>query len=160
MKMGMKIYGCDELSSLMKQLGDRVPKQGRKVLDRGADKIVQEAQLNAPVDKHNLEDAIHKEKNYEDRGRLKIDIVVGGQVRGVDVDRYAMMVHENYEGMLRVVRKDGTPGGPGPGTLAKRAANPGRYVGEKFLERAVDDMMPKIQKQMAAAIMRELAVLK
>jgi hypothetical protein len=129
-------------------------------MDRGADKIVKEAQLNAPVDKHNLEDAIHKEKSYEDRGRMRVEIVVGGEVRGVDVDRYAMMVHENYEGMLRAVRKDGSQGGPGPGTLAKRAANPGRYVGEKFLERAVDDQMPKIIAQMSAAIIRELAVLK
>jgi hypothetical protein len=160
MKASMKVYGCDELAALMKQLAGRVPKQGRKVLERGAEKIVKEAQLNAPVDKHNLEDAIHMEKRYEGRGRMAVDIVVGGTVRGVDVDRYAMLVHENYEAMLRVVRKDGTAGGPGPGTLAKRAANPGRYVGEKFLERAVDDTMPKIQTQMAAAIMRELAELK
>jgi hypothetical protein len=148
-KAGLKVYGCDELAGLMKELAGRVPKQGRKVMDRGADKIVKEAALNAPVDKHNLEDAIHKEKSYEDRGRLKIDIVVGGEVRGVDVDRYAMLIHENYEGM-----------NPGKGTLAKRAANPGRYVGGKFLERAVDDQMPKIIKQMTEAILRELAVLK
>ncbi|MCK1543421.1 hypothetical protein IVB12_16005 [Bradyrhizobium sp. 179] len=145
----MKVYGCEELAGLMKQLAGKVPQQGRKIIDRGADKIVKEAQLNAPVDKHNLEDAIHKEKNYEDRGRLKVDLVVGGTVRGVDVDQYAMLIHENYEGM-----------NPGPGTLAKRSANPGRYVGGKFLERAVDDNMPKIIKQMSEAIMRELAVLK
>jgi bacteriophage HK97-gp10 putative tail-component len=149
MKIGMKVYGCEELAGLMKQLAGRVPKQGRKIMDRGADKIVQEAQLNAPVDEHNLEDAIHKEKGYEDRGRLRVNLVVGGVVRGVDVDQYAMLIHENYESM-----------NPGPGTLAKRAANPGRYVGGKFLERAVDEQMPKIQKQMADAIMRELAVLK
>jgi HK97 gp10 family phage protein len=145
----MKVYGCEELAGLMKELAGRVPKQGRKILERGAEKIVKEAQLNAPVDKHNLEDAIHMEKGYEGRGRLKVDIVVGGEVRGVDVDRYAMLIHENYEGM-----------NPGKGTIKKREANPGRYVGGKFLERAVDDMMPKIQKQMAEAIIRELAVLK
>jgi hypothetical protein len=149
MKAAMKVYGCDELATLMKQLAGRVPQQGRKIMDRGADKIVKEAQLNAPVDKHNLEDAIHKEKSYEDRGRLRIEIVVGGEVRGVDVDRYAMLIHENYAGMK-----------PGPGTLAKQSANPGRVIGEKFLERAVDDQMPKIQAQMSAAIIRELAVLK
>lgn len=149
MKASMKVYGCEELSSLMKQLAGRVPAQGRKIMDRGADKIVKEAQLNAPVDKHNLEDAIHKEKSYEDRGRMRVDIVVGGTVRGVNVDQYAMLIHENYAGM-----------NPGAGTLAKQAANPGRVVGEKFLTRAVDAQMPKIQAQMAAAIMRELAVLK
>jgi hypothetical protein len=80
---------------------------------------------------------------------MAVDIVVGGEVRGVDVDQYAMLIHENYRGM-----------NPGKGTLAKQAANPGRIVGEKFLERAVDDQMPKIIAQMSAAIIRELAVLK
>jgi hypothetical protein len=149
MKAAMKVYGCDELAALMKQLAGKVPQQGRKIIDRGADLIVKDARLNAPVDEHNLEDAIHKEKSYEDRGRLRIEIVVGGDVRGVNVDQYAMIIHENYEGM-----------NPGAGTLAKRAANPGRYVGGKFLERAVDDDMPKIITQMTQAIMRELAVLK
>lgn len=149
MKAGLRVYGCEELAGLMKELAGKVPQQGRKIIDRGADKIVKEAQLNAPVDEHNLEDAIHKEKSYEGRGRLKVDLVVGGQVRGVNVDQYAALIHENYRSM-----------NPGAGTLAKRAANPGRYIGEKFLERAVDDNMPKLIKQMSEAILRELAVLK
>lgn len=147
----MEVYGCEELQALMRDLAGRVPKQARKIIDRGADKIVKEAQLNAPVDEHNLEESIKKEKSYtqEDRRRLKVEIVAGGNVNGVNVDQYIMLVHENYESLK-----------PGPGTLAKRAANPGRYIGSKFLDRAVKDMMPKIQAQMVEAILRELKDLK
>ncbi len=149
MRVGLQVYGCEELQLLMKEMAGRVPKQARKILDRGADKIVKEAKLNTPVDDLELEDSIRKEKSYEDRGRMRVEIVVGGTVRDVNVDNYAMLIHENYESM-----------NPGPETIAKRAANPGRDIGSKFLERAVDDMMPKIQKQMIAAINRELAEVK
>lgn len=145
MKADMKIYGDQQLIAKLRNLAEKVPANARKVMHRQSAAIVDRAKLFAPVDDQELEDLIHAEKGYESRGRLKIDIVVGGTVRGVDVDRYALLIHENYESMK-----------PGPNTEAKRAANPGVYVGGKFLERAVDESAPKLEKAMIRQIMEDM----
>jgi hypothetical protein len=135
MKFKSKILGFEEVSIGLRHMADKVADASRKQMHRTADKIVKEAQLNAPVDLHNLEQSIHKDISYGERGRLKITVVAGGVVNGVNVDQYAALIHENYESMQ-----------PGAGTIAKRAANPGRYIGEKFLERAADDQRGKLEK--------------
>jgi hypothetical protein len=145
MNVGMKV----DVSSVMLQLrniAEKVPDKARKTMHRAADRIVKEAKLNAPVDDGELEDSIRKEIEYERRGRLKIDIVMGGWVRGVNVDRYAVIIHENYEGMLKH--------GPGKNTLAKMAANPGRFIGSKFLTRAGDKEKDKLMGDMIVAVQR------
>lgn len=126
----------------------KVPDNARKVMRRTADAIVVEAKINTPHDTGELEDSIREEIGYAGRGRLQIEILVGGMVRGVNVDLYAVQVHENYEGML--------VHGPGPGTLAKMAAYPDHYIGSKFLERAVDKYRPKLMKAMIEAIVKEI----
>ncbi|SER25931.1 Bacteriophage HK97-gp10, putative tail-component [Faunimonas pinastri] len=140
----MRAEGFDQLVIALRHAGERVEDKARKTMRRGADKIVKTAQLYAPVDKHNLEDSIHKEIGYERRGRLKIDIVMGGEVNGVNVDRYALLVHENYSSLK-----------PGAGTIAKRMANPGVYIGEKFLERAMADSEAKLKNAMISAVAEE-----
>lgn len=45
--------------------------------------------------------------------------------------------------------------GVGPGTAAKRAANPGRYIGEKFLDRAVKAQRDKLNAAMIDAVNKE-----
>jgi len=130
----MKLYGADDLRASLRNIATKVPENGRKVMHRAADKIVERAQLFCPVDLGNLEESIHKEVKYEQRGRLAIDIVAGGLVGGVDVDAYASEIDENYESMR-----------PGPGTIAKRDANPGVYVGEHFIDRAVEEQAPKLE---------------
>lgn len=144
MKVTMKASGFDQLYVALNHAADRVRDAARKQMHRGADIIVDEAKLNTPVDKHNLERSIRKEVNYGFRGRLQIQIVMGGIVNGVNVDEYAYEVHENYEDM-----------GVGPGTAAKRLANPGRYVGSKFLERAMKDNQDKLQRGMISAVLKE-----
>lgn len=144
MKAAMRVQGAGLLVTQLRHAGERVLDKARKTMHREADKIVKEAQLNAPVDKHNLEQSIRKEVSYGVRGRLQIDIVAGGMVNGVDVDLYVMEIHENYASM-----------GVGPGTAAKRAANPGRYVGEKFLERAVRDRKGKLNAAVISAVNQE-----
>lgn len=148
MKIKMKAVGLTELIAGLRHGAESVPDKARKTMHRGAEKILKEAVLNAPVDDAELEDSGHIVKGYEMRGRLKIDVVFGGIVRGVDVDRYAMQIHENYEGMLRK--------GPGPGTLAKMAANPGRIIGSKFLQRAVDAEESKLKASLLKASVTEL----
>lgn len=139
--MKMRTGGAKELAALLRYVAEVVPDRSRKVMHRGADKIVEEAKLNAPVDKHNLEESIRKEVSYEDSGRLKIDITAGGFVNGVNVDDYAVEVHEHY-------REDK----PGKGTQAKRDALPGRHVGGQFLERAVEGIEPKLNAAVIQAV--------
>jgi hypothetical protein len=141
--IGLKATGIEEVKTQLRYAATKVPDNARKIMHRAADKIVQESKLNAPVDDGELEDSIHKEIGYEGRGRLKIDIVAGGVIRGVDVDRYAVIIHENYEGTLKK--------GPGKNTIAKMMANPGRIVGSKFIQRAVDKQRPKLMAAMIAA---------
>jgi hypothetical protein len=144
MKIQLKTSGFDQLYAALNHAAERVSTSARKQMHRGADAIVKEARLNTPVDEHNLEESIKKDVNYGVRGRLQIQIVMGGFVNGVNVDEYAMEIHENYSQM-----------GVGPGTIAKRLANPGRYVGEKFLERAVRDNEKKLTAAMILAVLRE-----
>lgn len=144
MEFKAKASGFAQIYAQLSHAGDRVVEAGRKQMHRSADKIVEEAKLNTPVDKHNLEESIHKEIDYGYRGRLQIQIVVGGNVNGVNVDRYAAEVHENYDSSH-----------PGPGTLAKMQANPGRIIGRGFLTRAVEAQREKMEKAMLSAVVKE-----
>ncbi len=138
----MRESGCDQVMAMLRMAATKVPDNARKVMHREADKIVKLAKRMTPEDDAELMDAIHKEVSYETRGRLKIDIVVGGVVRGVNVDRYAAQIHENYESMK-----------PGPVTILKRQIEADVYVGEKFLERAVSESAPKLRKALIDGIM-------
>lgn len=135
--MPMTVLGADALIATMRNIAVKVPDHARRTMNRGADLIVERAQLFTPVDTHALEQSIHKETGFEGRGRLTIDIVAGGGA----IDDYASEVHENYEHMH-----------PGPGTIAKREQNPGVYIGEKFLTRAVEEQEPKLVKMMIETI--------
>lgn len=140
----LKVSGAGEVVARLKHAGERVKDGARKSMHRGADRIVREARLNTPVDKGNLEASIVKDVTYVDRGRLQIEVVVGGFVGGVNVDEYAAEIHENYDDE-----------NPGPRTALKRQANPGRLVGSKFLERAIEDNREKIEAAMIAVVERE-----
>lgn len=141
--IGMRMTGAAELQAQLRSVGLLVPANARKVMQSAADQIVKEAKLNAPVDTHALEDSIRQTKSYSTfRGRLQIDIDVGGFVDGINVDLYALEVHENYDGRM-----------PGPGTLAKMAANPGRHIGSKYLERAAATVQPKVQPSLIQAVL-------
>lgn len=138
----MKASGFEAVKAFLRNVAEIVPINARKAMHRGADLIIKEAQLNAPVDKHNLENSIHKEVSYVGlRGRLAITLVAGGYVGGVNVDDYAMEIHEHYDAR-----------NPGPGTQAKMKANPGRKIGAKFLERAVRDQEAKLRKSVIEAV--------
>src|SRR4029077_19140389 len=101
--------------------------------------------LNAPDDDGQLESSIHLEKGYEDNGRMMSALIAGGIVDGIKVDAYATLIHENYESMK-----------PGPNTIAKRDANPGVYVGGKFLDRAADDSAEKLEKALIKVVHDDL----
>lgn len=149
METRFKVTGVVSTIAMLRYNAVAIPDKARKTMHRIADRIVKGAKLNAPVDLHNLEDSIHKVARYESRGRLALDIEMGGEVNGVNVDEYAMEVHEHYESMI-------AKNGPGDGTAAKRLENPNRYVGEKFLERAFDDEKQKIPAEILRGALAEI----
>jgi ASC-1-like (ASCH) protein len=136
-----KITGLEEIAVGLRHAADRVKDSARKQMHRSADKIVREAKLNTPVDRHNLEESIRKEVSYGDRRRLQITVIAGGEVNGVNVDQYAALIHEHYESMK-----------PGKGTIAKRAKYPDRYIGSKFLERAERDNRQRLLDSMIETV--------
>jgi len=145
MKASLTVTGIQEVIVGLRYIAQKIPANGRKQMHRIADQIVKEAKLNAPHDTGALEDSIHKVVTYEGTGRLSINIEMGGFVDGVDVDIYAVQVHENYSSMH-----------PGKGTIQKRLANPGRYIGEKFLERAEMAVRPNVNSEILQAVTEKI----
>lgn len=149
--MAMAYSGGFNLEALKQSLyrkAERTEAAVIEAVEEAAEIIRDEAKLNVPVDTHNLESAIHISDRRTRRGNHAVDVEVSGTGDdGRDVAEYAMEVHEHYESYS-----------PGEGTLAKRAANPGRYIGEKYLERAVTDKkaeaVDKVRKAVREAVNR------
>lgn len=137
----MKVTGVKTVAAQLRNLAERVPNGARQQFKRSAERIVEEAKLNVPVDDGLLEDSIRILRTTGTRGRMQIDIVVGDQTvinpdgRSIDLDQYAWIIHENYSQYM-----------PGKKTVAKRLMNPDRHIGEGFLSRAVEDEQPKLER--------------
>ncbi|MBO6507506.1 MAG: HK97 gp10 family phage protein [Roseibium sp.] len=143
MKIKLGASGTDAIALKLRNASERVSDRARKVMHRKADQIVELAKLQAPVDKHNLEDSIEKRVTYGLRGRLQVDITVGGIVRGVDVSQYAVQIHENYNQMQM-----------GEGTKQKQKDNPQVVVGRKFLSRAVEFHREALKQEMIQDVLK------
>lgn len=97
--------------------------------------VMKTSQEYAPVDwkgpekglppGHELERSHRIEEQYGASGRIEATVLVGGMVGDVNVDLYAEWMHEG-------------PYQLGKASLAK-AASTGKPVGERFLERALED---------------------
>jgi hypothetical protein len=129
--MAMRYSGGFDINNLKQSLYRKQTALDIRIVeavDEAAKMIMDEAKANVPVDTHNLEEAIHISRRETRRGNHAVDIEVSGSgSNGRDVEEYAMEIHENYQSYH-----------PGPGTEAKRAADPSHYVGEKYMERAVE----------------------
>lgn len=145
MDVKFRVTGYNEVMARLKYITKTVPESARKSMHRAADRIVKQAKINAPRDKANLEESIRKEVKYGYQGRLNIQIVMGGVVNGVNVDEYAVEVHENYDDAH-----------PGPTTEYKRTLYPGEYIGGKFLERAIDKYAPSLPDTIKADVERTI----
>ncbi|MFA9261787.1 MAG: HK97 gp10 family phage protein [Undibacterium sp.] len=146
MKIKINVRGDKNLIAQLKNDTAIVLDASSKFMKRAAERIAKEAAMNAPVDLHNLEKSIHVVKSIgENSRRLAIRVIAGGVVNGVNVDEYATKVHENYDDE-----------NPGPGTASKRAANPGRHIGSKFLENAVKSEREGIEQRALLAVVEEL----
>lgn len=134
---------------MLRNIASRVPDTARKTMHRAAVRIVERAKLYVPEDTGDLKNSIRLETSYGVRGRLEINIVMGGRTvvrsdvtggREVDLDQYALIIHESYSSM-----------NPGKKTLAKMEQNPGK-VGERFLTRAFDDDRNFLERDMVQSI--------
>jgi hypothetical protein len=120
-------FNMEKLKQSLYRKQERVEDEVKQAVEDAAEMLRDEARANVPVDTHNLESAIHITDRRTRRGNHAVDIEVSGEgVDARDVEEYATEIHENYQSY-----------NPGPGTLAKRAADPTHYVGEKYMERAV-----------------------
>ena len=152
--MGGKVTGSfDQLRLMILQGGERASNAAKRQMGKEAKMICAEAKQNAPVlESHDgkwdgtpLEDSIRVETDYGgSNGRKRFSVVVGGEAGGVDVDRYAMIMHEAVYNL-------------GPDSEAKQAANPGVLVGRKYLERAYDERAPHIVNDLIQVVQGALA---
>jgi hypothetical protein len=135
----MKVTGVADTILGLRNTGERVAANARKVMHRAADKIVERARLMAPVDKGNLEDAIQKQVTYEGkRNRLAIDIVLLDSVNGVDITDYGREMHEGIYNL-------------GPLSEEKQSRT-GVQVGREFITRAAKEQKDKLEPAVLAAI--------
>lgn len=123
-------------------------REAKKELYQGAKDIMEASKEMAPVDEGNLEEAHSIEQVRLNQDYSEVEIVVGGEHGGRDVDEYAMIVHEGV-----APYGSGTAGYIGEKSQEKDAGNPGdRRVGGKFLERAVDLLEPEIVERVASTL--------
>jgi hypothetical protein len=148
-KINLDQFSYSRVVTGLRNIADKVPENARKTMRRAAERIVKKAKLYVPEDSGALMESIRLEASYGTRGRLQINVVVGGEGsvtvsgREISLDRYAAIIHEAYESMLVY--------GPGERTLEKMAANPGK-VGSRFLTRAAAEEETILQRDMVQSI--------
>lgn len=151
MNADMKVVGYGGVMNMLRNIADRVPETARGQMKRASERVVELAKLQAPEDEDNLVDSIRIEKSYGTRGRLQIDIVAGNQTvvndfgRTIDLNTYALMVHEAYETQVATNR-------PGENTRRKMTANPDIKIGSGFLRRALEKEQKGLERVMIRAI--------
>lgn len=133
--MPLTIRGGYELAATMVRESDRTNKRALRHMRRVSQLVMKRSKEYAPVDwkgptpsdppGHELEESHRVEEQYGNAGRLEATVVVGGMVGDVDVDLYATWMHEGGYNL-------------GKASIAK-AAGTGKLVGERFLERALED---------------------
>jgi hypothetical protein len=132
MSMRWKGFTPDMFVAELERASTETRRDSKKVMRAGAKEILETSQQQAPVDDGELEKAHELTVVKLNRDDMEVEITVGGIVDGVDVDTYAWEMHEFQ-----------TPYGDiplGPKSQEKNDSNPpGRFVGGKFLERAVDE---------------------
>lgn len=114
--------------------------------------VVEEARRNAPVETHELENAIVA---IEERERTILGRFGQTTIRvGVDVSKLDLSLHGGYDYSIRMHEDSSYK--LGPLSEAKQAAL-GNTVGYKFLERALQENQEKVQRAVEAAIKRGIS---
>jgi len=140
-------FNVDKLRQSFFQKARAVDELTELAVRAAAEMIAEEAKANAPVDTHNLEDAIHVKERETRSGNHAADVVVEGPgSRGRDITDYAMEIHETQE------PAPGATLGLGPLSQAKQDADPSHVVGGLYMDRALRD-----KKKEAIDLIRQAA---
>lgn len=160
--MSVEVYGVEELKYLLKQAGLKAVKGAFDQMRREAKKIETLAKQMAPVDEGDLEDAIQMVETGGGRdefGRfarksitIEVDMDasagVDSQGRPRTVGAYAYTMHEHLAPYGRF--------NLGPRSRAKQDGQ-NVMVGGKYLERAMDEVMPGMMDRIVRHVREELA---
>jgi len=148
-KIGLNVKGVDQVRTELRHTADRVVDSARGAMRRAAIRIRDEARINAPRDKWNLEEAIQIVRTVGTRGRLQLDIDIVPTINGVNVHQYALLIHENYNSIIVEPNSDPLAR---QGTKEKQAQYPGHVIGEKFLQRAAEKEQGKLTKHLVSVV--------
>lgn len=135
--MGMKATGLAGLANDFRRIADAAVTAAAPVLHAQGEAISARSRALAPIDEGNLE-ASHDVTTERAGGQVRTTVSVGGIVNGVDVDGYAVRMHEGDYNL-------------GPLSRAKAEAT-GQPVGQKFLERAFIEQEGKVADAIADAL--------
>jgi hypothetical protein len=134
--INMKVTGIKDNVLWLRNIGARVHENARKTMHAAADRIVETAKKMAPVDEHNLEEAIVKKVDYEGtRRRLAINVEILPEVNGVRVEDYATYMHEGrYKlGPKSQIKNDSQSETVGPGFLTRAAEAEEEKLGARMI---------------------------
>lgn len=134
-----KGYTARDLTRALKAGGEDAQRRGRAELVTQAEIIKDISVEQAPVDEGDLE-AGHRVVRRQ-IGPHRTSVTIEVSAIGTDGTDYSGIQHESVEGVNW---------NPGPKTLAKRSGSP-RYVGPKFLERAMEEHMETMSAAILAA---------
>ena len=151
--MGLKLEGLEQAIHRLANIGKRSSKGARRALEDGARDIAQLAALQAPRESGALERAIDygadKSSGINRRDRFVVfirqDLI--NPKSGKPVGDYADLVHEGLHDSVN---------GPGPGTILKQESLPGIEVGPFFMERAAEELEPRIRKEVERQVKKAI----
>ena len=143
----MRVKGANEVKTELRHTAERVADKARGAMRRAAQRILTQARINAPRDKWNLEEAIQITRTVGERGRLQLDIDIVPTINGVNVQQYAIIMHENYDSIATSDDPEARQG-----TKEKQRQYPNNLIGEKFLERAADAEEKTLTKNIISVI--------
>jgi hypothetical protein len=148
--MGIKVFGVGMLGVKLVNNAQRSARGVSDALKQGGADIERIARLMAPIDEANLENAITHEVVRSGRGgRVSIEIYVdeyAGGTRADSVADYALIMHEGRGSIWHEL---------GEKSQAKNGTSQYR-VGEKFLDRAADEMHDEIVDKVHAIYKKQM----
>lgn len=125
---------ANRLAATFHREGQLAGKRALRHMRQVANLVMKQSIANSPVDwkgpragmppGHELERSHRVEEQYA-QGRIEATVVIGGNVGGVNVDRYAEWLHESFSWNL------------GPASRRKMMQSAKNKVGPLFLERAL-----------------------
>lgn len=142
---GVSVKGLSSTMLKLSRVGQKTSKKALRVFRKGAQEMGEEAKLMAPRKHGDIENAIEVTETIGTgvRGRNEIKVWVNPRKLGPGYTkygfRYDILVHENATLNL------------GPVSQEKQASDSrGRIVGPKYMERAKNEIAPKINREIKA----------